>query len=71
MKFSMVMIICFATGVCETLFDSTQYDTYDQCIEAANSTVLYMQKTFPMSLMWSLCSRSQATVAVLVKCHTS
>ena len=49
MKFSMVMIICFTTGVCETLFDSTQYDTYDQCIEAANSTVLYMQKTFPMS----------------------
>ena len=49
MKFSMVMIICFATGVCETLFDSTQYDTYDQCIEAENSTALYMQKTFPMS----------------------
>ena len=46
----MVMIICFATGVCETLFDSTQYDTYDQCIEAANSTVLYMQKTFLIQL---------------------
>ena len=45
----MVMIICFATGVCETLFDSNQYDTYNQCIDAANSTVLYMQETYPMS----------------------
>ena len=49
MQFSMVMIICFAQGVCQTIFDTAKFNSYNDCIGAANGVVRYMMETYPTS----------------------
>jgi hypothetical protein len=49
MQFSMVMIICFVQGACQTIFDTAKFNSYNDCISAANGVVRYMMETYPTS----------------------
>ena len=40
----MVMIICFAEDACQAFFDTTQFETYDQCMTQAVPVVNYMKE---------------------------
>ena len=49
MQFSMVMIICFAAGMCQTIFDTDKFTSYNECVNAANATAKYMMEAYPNS----------------------
>jgi len=49
MKFLMVMIICFAEDTCTAVFDATQFNTYDQCMEQALPVSRYMREVYTTS----------------------
>jgi len=49
MQYSMVMIICFAAGVCQTVFDEQKFSSYNSCINSANEVVSYMKDLYPTS----------------------
>ena len=49
MKFLMVMIICFAEDACQAVFDTTQFETYDQCMTQAVPVVNYMREVYTNS----------------------
>ena len=49
MKFLMVMIICFAEDTCQAVFDATQFNTYDQCMEQALPVSRYMKDVYTTS----------------------
>jgi len=49
MKFLMVMIICFAEDTCQAVFDTSQFNTYDECMLQAVSVTNYMRDLYPSS----------------------
>ncbi len=49
MKFLMLMIICFAEDACTAVFDTTKFDTYDQCMNYAMPASQYMRDAYPTS----------------------
>jgi|TARA_B100000035_G_scaffold309259_1_gene315177 hypothetical protein len=48
MKFVMVMILCFGVD-CDAIFDTTAYESYEDCYSVARQTVTYMQQLYPDS----------------------
>ena len=49
MKFLMVMIICFAEDACQAVFDTTEFNTYDQCYSQALPVSKYMKEVYSTS----------------------
>lgn len=49
MKFLMVMIICFAEDTCQAVFDSAEFNTYDQCMAQALPVSRYMRDVYTNS----------------------
>ena len=49
MKFLMVMIICFAEDACQSVFDATQFNTYDECMAQALPVSRYMKDVYSTS----------------------
>jgi len=49
MKFLMVMIICFAEDACQAVFDTAEFQTYDQCMAQAMPVSKYMSEVYPNS----------------------
>lgn len=47
MKFSIVMVICYAVGVCQTAFDDAKYNTYNECMKAAKQVHTYLGELYP------------------------
>ena len=46
MKFLMVMIICFAEDSCTAIFDTAQFNSYDECMAQAVPVSRYMQEVY-------------------------
>ena len=49
MKFLMVMIICFAEDACTAIFDTTEFNTYNQCMLQAVPASEFMRDAYPTS----------------------
>jgi hypothetical protein len=49
MNFTMVMIICFSTSVCQAIFDDTKFSSYDECYESSRYSVNFMAEMYPNS----------------------
>ena len=49
MKFLMVMIICFAEDACQAVFDTTQFNSYDECMTQAVPVSKYMKEVYTAS----------------------
>ena len=49
MKFLMVMIICFAEDACTAIFDTTKFDSYNQCMLQAMPASEFMRDAYPSS----------------------
>jgi hypothetical protein len=49
MNFTMVMIVCFSTSVCQAIFDDTKFSSYDECYESSRSSVSFMAEMYPDS----------------------
>ena len=49
MKFLMVMIICFAEDACQAVFDTTQFNSYDECMTQAVPMSRYMKEVYTTS----------------------
>ena len=49
MKFLMVMIICFAEDACQAVFDTTEFNTYDECMAQALPVSRYMKDVYSNS----------------------
>ena len=46
MKFLMVMIICFAEDTCTAIFDTAQFNSYNECMAQAIPVSRYMQDVY-------------------------
>ena len=46
MKFLMVMIICFAQDTCTAIFDTAEYNTYNECMVQAMPLSKYMMEVY-------------------------
>ena len=42
----MVMIICFAQDTCTAIFDTAEYNTYNECMEQAMPISKYMMEVY-------------------------
>jgi len=49
MNFTMVMIICFSTSICQAIFDDTKFSSYNECYESSRSAVSFMSEMYPDS----------------------
>ena len=49
MKFFMVVIMCMAVDVCETVYETEPYNTQYECQQEAAKVRNYMIETFPNS----------------------
>ena len=49
MKFFMVVIMCMAVDVCETVYETEPYNTQYECQQEAATVRNYMIETFPNS----------------------
>ena len=49
MKFFMVVVMCMAAEMCETIYEKTPYTTRAECQQEAATVRNYMMETFPMS----------------------
>ena len=49
MKFFMVIIMCMAVDVCETIYETEPYNTQYECQQEAATVRNYMIETFPTS----------------------
>tara|TARA_B100001989_G_C24486225_1_gene437088 strand:- start:513 stop:728 length:216 start_codon:yes stop_codon:yes gene_type:complete len=47
MKFSIVMSMCFAVGVCQTAIDDAKFDIYKDCIDEAKNAKIYLEDLYP------------------------
>ncbi len=49
MKFLMVMIICFAEDACQAVFDTSEFNSYEQCYSQAIQVSRYMKDVYTTS----------------------